>query len=154
MVSEPLQPELRRARSDDLEFCWSVYRDLMKPLTMELLEWNELGQRRVIEQSLTDSGTSIIVFEKLDIGWVQTRETDREIYLGQLYVIPSMQNRGIGTVIVRRLCDRVQREGKALQLEVMKNNRARLFYERLGFRVVGASEYKIQMRWEQSSQDC
>jgi ribosomal protein S18 acetylase RimI-like enzyme len=64
-----------------------------------------------------------------------------------------MQNRGIGTAIVRGLCDRADREGKTLSLEVMKNNRVRLLYERLGFRVVGSSEYKIQMRWEQGSPD-
>jgi ribosomal protein S18 acetylase RimI-like enzyme len=148
MVSEALQPELRGARSDDFEFCWSIYRHLMKPLTTELLKWNESGQRRVIEQSLADSGTSIIVVGKSDIGWLQTKETHQEIYLGQLYVIPSMQNRGIGTAIVRRLCDRADREGQSLTLEVMKNNRARLLYERLGFRAVSSSEFKIKMRWE------
>src|SRR5215211_7475484 len=116
MVSEALQPELRRASSDDFQFCWPLYRDLMKPLTTGLLEWNESGQRAVIEQSLTDSGTSIIVVRNSDIGWLQTRETRQEIYLGQLYVIPSMQNRGIGTAIVRRLCHRANREGKPLTL--------------------------------------
>src|SRR5712691_12622105 len=53
--------ELRPAKGDDFPFCWSLYRDSMKPLTVELLEWNELTQRRVVEQSLIDRGTSIIV---------------------------------------------------------------------------------------------
>ena len=63
-----------------------------------------------------------------------------------------MQNRGIGAAVVRRLCDRASRERKALILEVMKNNRARSLYERLGFDAVGSSKYKLNMRWQQSHQ--
>jgi uncharacterized protein len=148
MVSEAPQLAFRRASSSDFQFCWSLYRDLMKPLTTELLEWNETGQRQVIEQSLTDSGTFIIVVRDTDIGWLQTRETPEEIYLGQLYVVPSMQSRGIGSAIIRQLCDRAHQEGKALSLDVMKNNRARLLYERFGFRTIGVSQYKNNMRWE------
>jgi ribosomal protein S18 acetylase RimI-like enzyme len=154
MVSETPQLAFRRASSNDFQFCWTLYRDLMKPLTTELLEWNESGQRRVIEQSLTDSGTFIILVRGTDIGWLQTRETPDEIYLGQLYVTPSMQSRGIGSAIIRQLCDRAHREGKALTLDVMKNNRARLFYERLGFRTIGTSQYKQKMRWELCVSPC
>jgi ribosomal protein S18 acetylase RimI-like enzyme len=145
--------QLRRANGDDFKFCWSLYSDLMKPLTMELLGgWNESGQKQVVEQSLTDPGTSIIVADGSDIGWLQTKETPEEIYLGQLYVLPSMQNRGIGTAVVRQLADRASREGRALTLEVMKNNCARVLYERLGFGVVGSSKYKLSMRWQEGLQ--
>ena len=151
-ISSALKFELRPASGDDFQFCWLLYCDLMKPVTAELLQWNELGQRRVVEQSLTDNGTSMIVVSGSDIGWFQIKETPEEIYLGQLYVMPSMQNRGIGTAVVWRLCDRAFRERKALTLEVMKNNRARLLYERLGFGTVGSSKYKLNMRWQQSHQ--
>ena len=154
MVSDELPFELRSVSSDDFQFCWSLYRDLMKPLTMELLgSWNESGQSQMIEQSLADSGASIIVAGGSDIGWLRTEETEVEIYLGQLYVIPIMQNRGIGTAVVRQLCDKVSRKGKALTLEVMKNNRAQLLYQRLGFAVVGSSKYKLKMRWHQGNQN-
>jgi hypothetical protein len=33
----------------------------------------------------------------------------------------------------------------------MKNNRSRLLYERLGFHVIGQSEYKLNMQWQQTS---
>ena len=152
MASDELYFELRSVSSDDFQFCWSLYRDLMKPLTTELLEWNESSQRRTIEQSLIDSGTSIIVVGGSDIGWLQIRETSEELYLGQIYIVPAMQNHGIGTKIVRQLCEKVCQEGKALTLEVMKNNRARLLYERLGFSTLGSSKYKLNMRWRQGNQ--
>ncbi len=153
MATGAIEFRLRPASGGDFQFCWSLYCDLMKPLTMELLEyWDESGQRRMIEEALADSGTSIVVLSGSDIGSLQINETPEEIYLGQLYVTPSMQNRGIGTAVVRRLCDRASRERKALALEVMKNNRARSLYERLGFDTVGSSKYKLNMRWQRSHQ--
>ena len=151
MESRALDFELRPATGDDFNFCWSLYRDLMKSLTVQLLEWNELAQRRVVEQSLMDTGTSIIVVSGSDIGWLQVGETRDEIYLGQLYVMPSMQNRGVGTALVRQLCDSAGKERKLVTLEVMKNNRARSLYDRLGFRVVGSSKYKLKMQWHKKA---
>jgi ribosomal protein S18 acetylase RimI-like enzyme len=138
--------ELRPATGDDFEFCWPLYRDLMMPLTMELLEWNESGQRRAVENSMPTPGTSIIMVEGSDAGWLQVLETPEEIYLGQLYITHRLQNRGIGSVITRQLCDRARKEGKVLTLEVMKNNRARALYERLGLQVVSSSKFKFKMQ--------
>jgi hypothetical protein len=64
--------QVRPVRTDDLEFVWFLYRDLMKPLTEELLgKWNETGQKHVVELALTQRGTCIITKDELDIGWVQ-----------------------------------------------------------------------------------
>lgn len=139
--------ELRPAILDDFQFCWSLYRDSMKPLTLELMQWNEAGQRRAIEQSLAEPDTLIIVANALEVGWVHFKETEAEIYLGQLYVTPAMQNRGIGGAITQQMIDTARKSGKSLRLDVMKNNRARSLYERLGFRVITSSQYKYTMQW-------
>ena len=144
---------LRPARSEDFQFAWSLYQDLMKALTEELLgRWNEPGPRRVVELALVDEGTFIIVTDGLDSGWMHVGESPDSVYLGQLYLAPSLQNRGLGTAVMKELKDRAAQAGKALTLDVMKNNRARSLYERLGFRVVGESEYKLNMRWQEPFQ--
>jgi hypothetical protein len=67
--------ELRRARGDDFQFCWSLYEELMKSLTVGILgRWNESGQKQVIEWALTQRGTSVIVKDELDVGWMQVIE--------------------------------------------------------------------------------
>jgi len=144
--------QLRSACSADFGFAWSLYRGLMKSLTVELLgRWNEPGQKRVVELALTQEGTSIIVIDGSDVGWLQVGESSDAIYLGQLYLAPELQNRGIGTAIVTELRDKARQAGKALTLDVMKNNRARFFYERLGFQVIGQSEHKLKMRWQDNN---
>ena len=144
--------QLRPARSDDFRFAWSLYEELMKPSTIELLgRWNEPGQKQVVELALANPGTFIIVKDELDAGWVHVVESPDAIYLGQLYLAPSFQNQGIGTAILRELADRAHNARKALTLDVMKNNRSRLLYHRLGFHVIGQSEYKLKMRWRETS---
>lgn len=144
--------QLRPVRPDDFQFVSALYRDLMKPLTEELLgRWNEAGQKNVVELALTQPGTFIITKDGLRIGWGQVVESPDAIYLGQLYVTPSSQNRGIGAAILRELTDKARREGKPVTLDVMKNNRSRALYERLGFRVIGQSEYKLKMQWQDAA---
>jgi len=143
--------QVRPAAGEDFQLAWSLYRDLMKPLTMELLHyWNEPGQEGVVKLALEQQGTSIIVIDGLDAGWLHVSESPDSIYLGQLYLAPSLQNRGIGTAIMKELKDKAAQAGKAFTLDVLKNNRARSLHERLGFRVVGESEYKLHMRWQES----
>jgi GNAT superfamily N-acetyltransferase len=82
----------------------------MEPLTTELLgRWNEPGQKQVVERTLTQPGTSIIVKDELDAGWLEVAESPDSVYLGQLYLAPSLQNRGIGTAILRELMDEARR---------------------------------------------
>jgi ribosomal protein S18 acetylase RimI-like enzyme len=152
MDRAPRAFQLRPAASEDFPFAWSLYRDLMKPLTAELLgSWNEPGQQSVVEAALKHEGTSIIVVDGSDAGWLHVIEAADSIYLGQLYLAPSLQNRGIGTAILRELRDKARQAAKALTLDVMKNNRARSLYKRLGFKVVGDSKYKLKMRWQENA---
>jgi hypothetical protein len=67
--------QLRPTSSTDFLFAWSLYEELMKPLTVELLgRWNEPGQKRVVELALAQKGTSIVVADGLDVGWLQVDE--------------------------------------------------------------------------------
>ena len=138
---------LRPASEEDLDFAWRLYRTLMKPLTEELLEWHEQRQHAMVKQALHVAGTSVVTIEGTRAGWLQVRETADEIYLAQLYIRPESQDQGVGTALVRQLCNLARRQGKALRLDIMTNNRARTLYERLGFRETGKSKHKIRMQW-------
>jgi ribosomal protein S18 acetylase RimI-like enzyme len=142
--------QLRAARRDDFRFAWSLYEKLMKPLTQALLgRWNEPGQKQVVEMALAQEGTFIIVKDKLDVGWMQVIESPDTLHLAQLYVVPPLQNRGIGTAILCELTDKARERSKTLTLDVMKNNRSRLLYERVGFQVIGQSEHKLKLQWKE-----
>ena len=152
METDAIPFDLRPARREDFDFAWMLYRDSMEPLTVELLGWwNELAQVMVVREAMPHKGTSIITLDGTDIGWFQVLESRKTIYLGQIYIHPDIQNHGIGTVIVQSLVDRAKRENKVLSLDVMRNNRARALYERLGFRVANESEHKFEMQWQEQA---
>jgi ribosomal protein S18 acetylase RimI-like enzyme len=138
---------LRPATPSDVNFGWEIYRESMRPLTEELLSWHNERQRAVVESAFNNESTSIITFDGQDAGWMQVLDRPEHLYLSQLYVRAGLRGQGIGTMLVKQLCDRAERSGKPLKLDVMKNNRARTFYDRLGFTVTGTSTYKIGMEW-------
>ena len=140
----------RRIQPQDEAFCWTIYREAMQPLTAELMQWNEASQRRGIEEALRDDDASILVSADTDAGWLHVIETRRDIHLGHLYLAPHQRNRGLGTKFLRWMGERARRKDKNFTLEVLKNNRARGLYERLGFRIIETSPLKYTMQFNQA----
>jgi ribosomal protein S18 acetylase RimI-like enzyme len=152
MTGEDPKIALRPTTHHDVEFAWHLYRGLMKPLTEELLEWDDALQRRFIERDLASGDASIITIEGQAAGWIQVRETEHRISILQLYLLPKFQSRRAGTSIIHELIARARQTDRHLVLEVMKNNRARRLYERLGFVVTGQSAHKLNMAWRGEGQ--
>jgi ribosomal protein S18 acetylase RimI-like enzyme len=143
----PLVFELRPAKPSDLGFCWPIYRDSMKPLTEAVGPWNEAEQQKLIKEAVAEAGTSILRQHEDDAGWLQVEETRHLVHLQQLFVLPAMRNRGLGTSFLTWMKERAERKRKDLTLDVLANNPARRLYERLGFKVVTTANNKITMRF-------
>lgn len=141
-----METTLRPATSDDFAFAWQLYRDLMEPLTIELLgAWRDDGQRAVVRAGLASGDARIVRLGDEEVGWLQARERDGTVELLQIYVSPRWQGQGIGTGLIEDL----KRRGLPVALSVMRNNHgARALYERLGFRIAASSEWKHLMRWD------
>ncbi len=143
----PLAFEFRPATTSDLGFCWPIYRDDMKPLTEAVAQWSEPAQQKIVEQAVADSGTSILRQEQMDMGWLQIEETRHVVQLKQIFLLPAVRNRGLGTSFLNWMKERADRKRKDLTLDVMSNNPARRLYERLGFKTVTTANNKITMRY-------
>lgn len=62
----------------------------------------------------------------------------------KLYVHPMMQGKGIGRHLLDRMMEETRKhQGRAVRLNVNRNNPARNFYERLGFVIVGDEDIAI-----------
>lgn len=65
-------------------------------------------------------------------------------HLQKLYILPEMQGRGIGGKLLEMVADRCREAGAwRLQLNVNRYNKAKKFYEKLGFRVVREEDIPI-----------
>ena len=71
--------------------------------------------------------------------------SDHKLYkLHKIYVLPNLQGRGLGKLMIDYIVDRIKSNGAtALQLNVNRYNQARRFYEKLGFRVIREEDIDI-----------
>ncbi len=72
-------------------------------------------------------------------------EDDSTVYkLHKLYVSPATQKTGAGRALIQEVISRVKQAGAhVLRLNVNRHNKARQFYERIGFAVTGEENIDI-----------
>ena len=71
------------------------------------------------------------------VGYASYQEMDPGIFkLHKLYVLPSQQGKGTGRYMVDYIIDKIKKQGATLlELQVNHGNRARFFYEKIGFTI-------------------
>lgn len=137
---------LREASAEDSAFCLDVRRAAYREYA-ELDEgWDEGREAESHAERFGRLRFRVVVAEGIDVGFVasavygETEAYPASLYLHQLMVLPAFQSRGVGSACVGLLADEARGLGLPLRLRVLRvNPRARMFYERLGFRLVGES---------------
>ena len=85
-------------------------------------------------------GAEFIILENKDIpsGFASFGETEKDVYkLHKIYVLITEQGKGSGRFLIQHILDTIRARGAAsLQLQVNRQNRAREFYEKLGFSII------------------
>ncbi|BCJ91069.1 hypothetical protein IZ6_18040 [Terrihabitans soli] len=136
---------LKPVAGRDYGFALRLYLQAMKPLTSEFIEWDEPEQRERFARNWNAPNVRIIFSGRKRIGWLQLDETFSEITLQQFFIAPEQQRRGIGSKVLDFLVPIWRASGKPATLTVLRNNSARLFYERCGFAVAGEEGVKLRM---------
>ena len=68
-------------------------------------------------------------------------------FLSEIQLLPTAQGNGIGTELIKREQGKATELGLPIRLRVLKANRARMLYQRLGFRETGDDATHIFMEW-------
>jgi ribosomal protein S18 acetylase RimI-like enzyme len=136
---------VRPARVEDFDFCGDLYFSEMGS-TIRELNLDMAKQVANLRERWDVQQVRIITLDGADIGWVQSTIEDDALFLGQLFVAPAHQGRGIGTTIVRRLIEEAACGRRAVTLGVVKTNPALRLYQRLGFRNTHQDDRKFYMR--------
>lgn len=77
------------------------------------------------------------------------RTEDSQIFkLHKIYVLPTNQGKGYGSLLIDEIKRRLQNQGiKALDLNVNRHNPAQEFYKKLGFRIIREEDIPIGQYW-------
>jgi ribosomal protein S18 acetylase RimI-like enzyme len=119
----------------------------MRPAVEQVFGWDEQVQIRHFRERFDPAARDVIRFGGVDVGVLSVKERGEDLFLKLIAILPEYHNRGIGTTLIRRLQRRAEDAGVPVILQVLKPNRARALYTRLGFQVTGQTETHYRMRW-------
>ena len=152
------QVVLRPVAAEDDEFLLAVYassreEELAQVVWPEgqkelFVRWQFEMQRCEYDQRYPDARYEVIFVDGEPAGRIWVGTDAEQIRLLDIALLKEFQNRGVGTLLLRRLMDEAVETNKLLRHMVFTlNNNAHRFYERLGFVVfeeVGAYKH---MEW-------
>ena len=158
MTQSPINVSLRPVTADDKEFLVSVYagtraRELAQVQWEEgqkeaFVRWQFEMQQKEYETRFPDARYEVILVDGVPAGRIWVGSDDQQIRLLDIAVMEEFQNRGVGTILLRRLMDEATQANKPLRHMVfVLNDNAHRFYERLGFRVIEDLGGYKHMEW-------
>lgn len=138
---------LRLVTAEDDGFLLAVYADSREEELAQVqwaegqkeafVRWQFEMQRREYDARFPDARYEVIVVDGRPAGRIWLGSDDEELHLLDIALLKEFQNRGVGTVLLRRLMDEAAGANKFLRHMVFAlNNDAHRFYERLGFVVI------------------
>jgi GNAT superfamily N-acetyltransferase len=100
-----------------------------------------------LEKQMEEDGcTFIIVHDDAEpVAFASYNETEPQLWkLNKIYILQSQQGKGTGKFIINYITDEIKtKQAKALQLQVNRQNKAKDFYERLGFKIIKTADFDI-----------
>ena len=127
------------------EFSYQVKKVAEGEYITSMFGWDENVQRSYHSKAWQQQKPDIITYDGKPVGTIATIESEDCIEVGQFFILPEYQNKGIGTYLLKSILEKADRLGKNVTLRFLKNNPAKSLYVRNGFRIVDTSEILYYM---------
>jgi ribosomal protein S18 acetylase RimI-like enzyme len=151
------QVSLRPEQAADEAFLFEVYASTRSE-ELAPTGWDEKTRQLFLDQqfkamragyrSMYPAGEFLIVErDQQRIGRLVVARGEDELRVVDLALLPAQRNRGIGTLLLQRVCAEATRAEKPVRLCVLKNNPAWRWYERLGFTRITEIGFYDELEW-------
>jgi GNAT superfamily N-acetyltransferase len=100
----------------------------------------------VLQKQIEGDCTFILVYDDAQpVAFASYNETEKQRWkLNKIYILTSQQGKGTGKFIIHYIVDEIKAKGaKSLQLQVNRQNKAKDFYERIGFTIIQTADFDI-----------
>jgi ribosomal protein S18 acetylase RimI-like enzyme len=141
---------LRQAREDDFEFLYNLKVTCLKEYVAATYGWDDEYQLQLFTKRFDPSEIQIIVVDDHDVGHLSVEDSDDELYIAGIYLLPAWQNQGLGTSVIEDVLSTAAGREKGGWLQVLRVNPARHLYERLGFQIFEETNTHFKMRWQKN----
>jgi diamine N-acetyltransferase len=100
-----------------------------------------------LKQQMTGENCRFIIVydDETPVGFASFSEITVQLFkLHKIYILSSQQGKGTGRFVIDHIINQIQQQGAtALQLQVNRYNKAKTFYEKLGFVVIKEADFDI-----------
>jgi ribosomal protein S18 acetylase RimI-like enzyme len=132
---------------EDREFLFELFARTMRGVVEQTWGWNDGWQRAEFARRFRRYTVSVVESDARPVGGLFLEHGPDAIFIHEIQLLPEWQGRGIGTAIVRAVCEQATARGVPVELSVVPaNHRAQRLYERLGFEVFAIESPFIRMR--------
>lgn len=142
---------IRHANKNDVALIRTLARQTWPQTYAQILHRKQISymmnliySEAALEKQMQDGHQFIIVYNaSIPVGFASFNEVEPTIFkLQKIYLLPNQQGRGTGKFTIEQVLEEIKPRGAtALRLNVNKFNKAKNFYEKLGFEVI--SDVKI-----------
>lgn len=99
-----------------------------------------------LQQQMEDGAQFLIAYEdKIPVGFAAYQEIKPTLFkLHKIYVLGTRQGKGTGRFMINHIIEEIRKQGAStLQLQVNRHNKAKDFYELLGFTIIEEADFDI-----------
>lgn len=126
---------------------WRGYRAALLPeILRQFGGWDEDEQLHAFERRWELGGFSEVLLDGHRVGGLRLCVRAQAVEIADIWVRPEFQRQGIGRAVVLAVLEEARKAGRCVRLAVFLENPARHWYGRLGFQVVGRTEYQFLMQ--------
>jgi len=151
---------IRKATADDVETIrgiaeitwWATYGPILEKEQIEFMLDEIYSTRKVASQLTHDTQTYLLLIEgekPVAFAAYSPREENPDIYkLHKLYCLPETQGKGYGKILINEVAKNTLAAGKhTLDLNVNRYNKAKDFYEKMGFAIAYEEDVPVGKYW-------
>lgn len=145
MIKQASEKDISLIRSLALQIWPRTYVSILSQKQIDYMMKMMYSEFAIREQMRKDHQFMIVYNEGLPVGFAAIGEVEPSIYkLFKIYVLHSQQGKGVGKFIIEHVINIVKsKDAAVLRLNVNRHNKAKLFYEKLGFVVVKTEDIDI-----------
>jgi len=154
------KPFIRDASLDDITIIqelaektwWPTYSSLLSSEQIRYM-LDTIYSTETLRQAISDHSQYFIILsdECGDQGFAAfgRRKEDAQVFkLHKLYVLPENHGKGYGKLLVTEVSERILKQGSTiLDLNVKRDNPAKNFYEKLGFKILREEDIPLGPYW-------
>lgn len=137
----------RKASENDIDYLLDLRTKTMNPhyADSNLPTDRETTLQRILYQF---HKAHIILLNNEPAGLLKINRGEDKTKVLQLQIDPNQQGKGLGKMILKDILEEASKEGKTVELSVLKTNKAQHLYVSLGFKTVGEDEHSYFMEFK------